>query len=250
MSEFLTPSVVTVLFLAAVLFFLARILRGTVFGGIVRGLSVGLAVVCATTVSSALLLKSRDVVKVLDILLPAVTVCLVVLFQPEIRRALLRLKGPLAPPAAGAPPAALAEVVRAVEQISREKRGALLAWERTVGLGEVIASGVPMDAQIRAETIVNVFAPDTPLHDGALVFRGGRIAAAACLLPLGEGALPPPAGLRHRAALGLAEQTDALVLVVSEETGRVSLARDARMEPLDDLRGLGARLTALVGRGS
>jgi len=250
MREYFTPAVVTVLFMAAVLYFLARILRGTVFGGIVRGLSIALAVMCATTISSAVLLKSEYVVKVLDILLPAITVCLVVLFQPEIRRALLRVKGPLLHAADGAPPAALGEVLRAVEQISRERRGALLAWERTVGLGEVIASGVPLDAVIRAETIVNVFAPDTPLHDGALVFRGDRIAAAACLLPLGEGTLPPPAGLRHRAALGLAEQTDAVVLVVSEETGRVSVARDARMEPVADLKGLGPRLASLLGRGA
>ncbi len=133
-------------------------------------------------------------------------------------------------------------MIRAVERLSRERWGALLAWERGVGLGEVIATGVPLDAEVRAETIVNVFAPDTPLHDGALVLRGARLAAAACVLPLGEGDLPPQAGLRHRAALGLSEHTDAVVIVVSEETGRISVARDGRIESLADLSDLRRRL--------
>jgi diadenylate cyclase len=131
-----------------------------------------------------------------------------------------------------------------VERLARDRRGALLAREREVGLGELVATGVPLDAEVRMETIVNVFAPDTPLHDGALVIRGGRLAAAACVLPLGDGDLPPPAGLRHRAALGLSEQTDALVIVVSEETGQVSLASDGRFRPIASPADLAAALGA------
>ena len=246
MGATFTPAVVTVLFMAVVLYLLARILRGTVFGGIVRGLSIALGVMCAVTIASGILLESEHVVKVLDILLPAITVCLVVLFQPEIRRALLRVKGPLEPTPGSPPPPALEEILGAVGRLSRDRHGALMAWERSVGLGEFIATGVAMDAEVRADTIVTVFTPDTPLHDGALVFRGNRIAAAGCVLPLGEGALPPPAGLRHRAALGLAEQTDAVLLVVSEETGRISLALDGRMEAAEDLAVLGPRLASLL----
>ena len=241
MPPYITPAVVTVVFLATVLFLLARILSGTVFGGIVRGLSIALFAASAATAISGALLATEHVLKVLDILLPAITVCLVVLFQPEIRRALLRVKGPLARPFPAHAPEIAAEVLRAVERLSRDRWGALLAWERGVGLGEFIATGVPLDAEVRAETIVSVFAPDTPLHDGALILRGARLAAAACVLPLGEGELPPQAGLRHRAALGLAEQTDALVIVVSEETGTVSVARDGRIEVIPapaDLRGI------------
>lgn len=233
-----TPAVVTVLFLGVVLFLLARVLRGTVFGGIVRGLALALLVLCGMAILSGILLRSVHVAKVVDILLPAVTVCLVVLFQPEIRRALLRLQGPLERALHGPPPAAAEEVVRAVERLSRERWGALIAWERAVGLGEVVATGIPLDAEIRAETVVNVFAPDTPLHDGALVIRAGRLAAAACVLPIGEGQVPPLAALRHRAALGLAEQTDALVVVVSEETGKVAVARDGKMEALEGIADL------------
>ncbi|HEU4394701.1 MAG TPA: diadenylate cyclase [Planctomycetota bacterium] len=243
----LTPAVVTVLFLAVVLYGLARVLAGTVFGGIVRGLSLALGVLCATAILSGVLLRSEHALKVVDILLPAITICLVVLFQPEIRRALLRLKGPLEGPAQGEKPAAPDEVVRAVERLSRERWGALIAWERRVGLGEVVATGVPLDAEIRAETIVNVFAPDTPLHDGALVIRGTRLAAAGCVLPVGEGAVPPEGALRHRAALGLAEQTDALVVIVSEETGKVALAHDGRVDTLEGIDSLRRVLAAGPG---
>jgi diadenylate cyclase len=244
-----TPAVVTVLFLGLVLYLLARVLSGTVFGGIVRGLSIALLFVCGAAILSGILLRSEHVAKVVDILLPAVTICLVVLFQPEIRRALLRVRGPLDGSLGSPAPSAPQEVVRAVERLSRERWGALIAWERVTGLGEFIATGVPLDAAVRAETVVNVFAPDTPLHDGALVIRGDRLAAAACVLPVGEGPVPPEAGLRHRAALGLAQQTDAIVLVVSEETGNLALAREGKMEVLggiDDLRRL---LGALPEKG-
>jgi diadenylate cyclase len=241
---YLPPAVVTVLFLAVILYFLARILSGTVFGGIVRGLSIALLVVCATTISSALLFDAEPVLRVLDILLPAITVCLVVLFQPEIRRALLRVRGPLARPFPAPAPPVIDEVVRAAERLARDRWGALVAFERGVGLGELIATGVPLDAEVRAETIVNVFAPETPLHDGALVIRNGRLAAAACVLPLGEGDVPEQAGLRHRAALGLSEQTDALVLVVSEETGHLAAALDGKLVAIESPAALRAWLAA------
>ena len=244
-----TPAVVTVLFLGIVLYLLARVLAGTVFGGVVRGLSLALLLLCAAAISSAILFRSSHVANVVDVLLPAFTICLVVLFQPEIRRALLRLRGPLAGPLDGVGPEGTAEVLRAVERLSRDRLGALIAWERVTGLGEFVATGVPLDAVVRAETIVNVFAPDTPLHDGALVIRGGRLAAAACVLPVGEGTVPPPAGLRHRAALGLAEQTDALVVVVSEETGSIAVAREGKLEILGGIEDL-RRLLAPAAGGS
>ncbi len=227
-----SPPIVAVAFLALVLFLLARVLRGTVFGGIVRGLSILLGLACVAGIL-AVLLFTPEVAGTFEVLLPVVTVTLVVIFQPEIRRALLRFGEPAAPAVVLAPPAALDEAARAVELLARERRGAILVWERSVGLGELVQTGTPLDAAVRAETIVSLFAPGSMLHDGALVLRGGRIAAAGCVLPLGEGAVPPPAGLRHRAALGLSEQTDALVAVVSEETGAVSVAREGRLVTLE-----------------
>jgi diadenylate cyclase len=247
-GTYFTPAVGTILFLAVVLYFLARILRGTVFGGIVRGLSIALAVLCGMTIASGALLQSEQVLKVLDILLPAVTICLVVLFQPEIRRALLRVRTSIPMPPTTVPDPGLDQVLRAVERLSLERWGALIAWEKDVGLGEFISSGVPLDAELRAETLATVFTPDTPLHDGALVIRGGRIAAAGCVLPLGEGTLPPTSGLRHRAALGLAEHTDAVVLIVSEESGQVSVAREGALEAVPDVDELRMLLPTLLER--
>jgi diadenylate cyclase len=235
----LTPAAVTVLFLAAVLFLLGRALTGTVFGGIVRGLGISLVVACAAAVVAGWLLQSSDLFRVLEILLPAVGVFLVVLFQPEIRRALLRVGRPstsLTPEAASA----VEETVRAVEALAKEKRGALLAWERSVGLGELLATGTVMDAVVSAEAILAVFQPGSPLHDGAVVLRGGRMAAAGCVLPLAA-SVPPPLGFRHRAALGLAEETDAVCVVVSEESGKVTVAADGRLRTLErpaDLRAI------------
>ena len=244
MPPYITPAVVTVAFLGAVLWLLARVLAGTVFGGVVRGLSIALIVLCAATILSGMLLESEHLVKLVDVLLPAVTICLVVLFQPEIRRALLRVQGPLARPFPAPDPVVVDEVARAAERLSRDRWGAIIAFERGVGLGELVTTGVPLDAEVRMETVVNVFAPDTPLHDGALVIRGKRLAAAACVLPIGEGEMPESAGLRHRAALGLAQHTDALVVVVSEETGHLAVARDGKMTPVESPAALRAWLSA------
>jgi len=243
MPPYITPAVVMVAFLGVVLYLLARILAGTVFGGIVRGLSIALIVLCAATILSGMLLELEYLVKVVDFLLPAVMVCLVVIFQPEIRRALLRVKGPMARPFPSPAPSVVEEVVLAAERCARDRWGALVAFERGVGLGELVTTGVPLDAEVRMETIVNVFAPETPLHDGALVIRGKRLAAAACVLPIGEGEVPETGGLRHRAALGLAEKTDALVVVVSEETGHIAVAQDGKMTALESPAALRQWLT-------
>jgi diadenylate cyclase len=253
MPWFLTPAVVTVAFLAAVLYALARVLRGTLFGGIVRGLSLTLAVVCGTSILSSLLLQQEELARVLGFLLPAVTVCLVVIFQPEIRRSLLRVGRPLAlvPPTPRL--SAAEEAVRAVLWLSRDRFGALIVWERGVGLQELVMTGIPMDAEMRAETLVSAFVTGSPLHDGAVVLRGSRIAAAGCTLPLSEverEGTVGEAGFRHRAALGLSEQTDALVVVVSEETGHVSLARNGRLESVEDPRDLLGILLATPADGA
>jgi diadenylate cyclase len=110
--------------------------------------------------------------------------------------------------------------------LSRHRIGALIVLERETGLSDYIETGIQIDALISAELFENIFIPNTPLHDGAVIIRGDRIVAAGCLLPLTESRnLSQELGTRHRAAIGLSEQTDALVLVVSEETGTISLAR-------------------------
>ena len=118
---------------------------------------------------------------------------------------------------------AINEVMAAERVMSREHTGALIVFEREVGLNDFVDTGILMDAVLSRELIKNIFVPSTPLHDGALIIRDGRIRAAGCLLPLTEDrTLSTELGTRHRAAIGLSEQTDAVVVVVSEETGTIS----------------------------
>ena len=121
-------------------------------------------------------------------------------------------------------------VTNATEIMSRRKIGALMVFERETGLEERIETGVPIDGLISDSLLLNIFEPDTPLHDGAVVIRGNRIVAASCLLPLTEARnLSQELGTRHRSAIGISEQSDALVLVVSEEPGTISLARNGEL---------------------
>lgn len=178
---------------------------------------------------------------------------LVVLFQPELRRALGRLgQGRLWLSLTGARWAERAElvneIVRAAQTLAGRRVGALIVLERTGGLRPYAELGVPLDALVSADLLEAVFLPASPLHDGAVLIQGRRIAAAACFLPLSRTA---PAsrtlGTRHRAALGIVEETDAVAVVVSEETGRIALAVDGDLQYPPDAEALRRRLQELVG---
>ena len=151
----------------------------------------------------------------------------VVIFQPELRALLThigqnRLLRALIRVGDGG---VLKEILSAVEDMSKERRGALIVVERDMGLRNFIETGTKMDAAVTKELLETIFTPHSPLHDGAVVIRGDQIAAAGCILPLSQTpGLSPMLGTRHRAALGLAEETDACVFVVSEETGAISIA--------------------------
>lgn len=122
------------------------------------------------------------------------------------------------------------EIVYAVDNLSQAKIGALLVIEQDTGLGEIISTGVAVDAVVTHSLIENIFVPNTPLHDGATIIRGNRIAASSCVLPLTENQdINKKLGTRHRAALGLSEVSDALVVIVSEETGTISLALNGKL---------------------
>jgi len=165
---------------------------------------------------------------------------LIVLFQPELRRALAqlgqsRLFQGMTLVAREQQSHLLDDVVKAADALASKRIGALIVLERNTGLRNYAELGVPLDALVSADLLVSLFLPYSPLHDGAVFMRGDRIVAAGCFLPLSRNTqLGRTIGTRHRAALGLAEETDAVVLVVSEETGRISLAVGGRMEsPLD-----------------
>lgn len=160
------------------------------------------------------------------------SVMLVIVFQPELRRALVRLGEARLFRGGGLRRArVLDELLASVGYLARHKVGALVAIERQVGLGGVIEAGVRLDAEVSKELLNTVFWPGSALHDMGVVIRGDRLASAGVQFPLAEGdALPQELGSRHRAALGLSQECDALVVVVSEETGGVSLAERGHLE--------------------
>lgn len=122
------------------------------------------------------------------------------------------------------------EVVQAVTSLSRQKIGALLVFERETGINDIIQTGTMMDAKVTRQLLINIFIPNTPLHDGAVVIKGGRIMAAGCFLPLTENKfLNKELGTRHRAGLGISERSDCVSLIVSEETGNVSMAQNGKL---------------------
>ena len=157
----------------------------------------------------------------------------VILFQPELRAVLThigqnRLLRALIRVGEGG---VLKEILGAVEEMGRERRGALIVIERDMGLRDYIETGTKLDATVTKELLETIFTPHSPLHDGAVVIRGDQISAAGCILPLSATAgLSPLLGTRHRAALGLAEETDACVFVVSEETGAISIAHKGELK--------------------
>ncbi len=155
--------------------------------------------------------------------LGSIVIIIVVVFQQDIRRALMRMGRPFASRELMYPKEFLSEIINAVSALSERKEGALIVVEREFELKEIVETGVDIDAKVSEELLLSIFNPNSPLHDGAVVVRGGRVVCAGCILPLTEREMEKGIGTRHRAALGLTEETDAVVLVVSERTGEVSL---------------------------
>lgn len=165
-----------------------------------------------------------------------VLVALPIVFQPELRRALEQLGrgklfGKTSPLDAEETASLINSIINAVIVLAQNKIGALIVLERETGLNDYIETGIKVDGLVSSEFLINIFIPNTPLHDGAAILRGNRVMAAGCLLPLTEDrSLNKELGTRHRAAIGITEQTDAMVIVVSEETGVISVARGGRLD--------------------
>jgi diadenylate cyclase len=172
---------------------------------------------------------------ILDEFLVSAVLIFVIIFQHDIRRALARMGRPLFTLGPQSQQAEiLEEVVRAAQRLSQNAVGALMVLERENRVDDVVESGVGVDAIVTREILASIFQPSSPLHDGAALIQAGRLAQARCVLPLTQRAgLPEGVGTRHRAAVGLTEETDAVVVVVSEETGRISVS--ARGELFVDL---------------
>lgn len=218
------------IFLVALLFFwLFYALRGTRAVPLVRGIAALLMTVALLT----RLVRLRAFSWIIQQLLPALFVAIPVLFQPELRRALERLgRGglfSLAAPREQADNAIQASAI-AARRMAEQRIGALIVFERLTGIQEQIETGVPLDALVTPELLTTLFDPHTVLHDGAVIIRQGRIVAAACVMPLTTAFLSDrQMGLRHRAAIGVTEESDAIALVVSEERGGISIAHNGRI---------------------
>ena len=200
----------------------------------------------------AVLFRLSTLQWILNALAPGLFIAVAIVFQPELRKIIMRLgQGELFRPDSKPRLGLLEAVVTAAEILSREKRGMLVVFPRRANIRNIIETGTRLNADISSSLIVTIFEFDTPLHDGATIIQNNRIVAAACFLPLSEQSdIKKSFGTRHRAALGMSEQSDAVILVVSEESGAISLAYDGKIyydySPIEVTR----TLKELLDRGS
>ena len=223
--------VVEVALVGYLLFRLYRLMRGTIAVQLFFGLVALLLVQAVVAAFDLTILRAF-----FDTFSSVFAIALVVLFQPELRRLLLIVgQSPIVrrfvSPGSGPPrDEVVEEIVAAALEMSRRRMGALIAIEGTGGLRGFVETGTPLGARVHRDLLVTLFYGKNPLHDGAVILRGGTVEAARCVLPVtAQASLDPHLGLRHRAAVGLTEQTDAAVVVVSEETGAIATARDGAL---------------------
>ena len=221
--------VVDVAVTTILIYYFLLLIRGTRAVQIMVGLFVLVSILAAAKVLHLLLLAT-----VMQYVVIAILVTLPIVFQPELRRALEQIGrggffAGLTADEGLRNQDAMTMLASAATALSQSRTGALIAIEQTTGLKEIIESGTRIDAVLSTELILTLFSRRTPLHDGAAIVGRGRVLAAACFLPLSESVTDRHLGTRHRAALGLSEQTDAVVLVISEQTGSISIARGGRL---------------------
>lgn len=246
--NFTFKDLIDIVFVAFMLYFLLLLIRGTRAVQLLKGVII---VVIVTGLSSLLHLSASE--RLLNTIIQIGLFAIPVVFQPELRRALEQL-------GRGGFWAAnvlqqgneemvhtVNEIVKASQVLAKTKTGALIVVERRTGLTEYIETGTTLEANVSSELFINLFIPNTPLHDGAVIVRNKQIVAAGCFLPLTENrSLDKQLGTRHRAALGVSEQSDGVAVVVSEETGRISVSVDGVLHRNLDESGLKALLNALI----
>ena len=249
LSQLSNPrNVFDILVVALIIYWLLWVAQGTRATQLIRGIVTLLAVVFLVGTTFQLTALNWVLAQTWPVLL----ISLPVIFQPEIRRALEQLgqTRSLLPQLLPRPDEmtgrTVDELVKAATQLARHRYGALIVLEQETGLQNYVERGVPIDGLLTRQLLINLFYPNSPLHDGAAVVRDGRIVAASVVLPLSDNtAATSQLGTRHRAALGITEQSDAIAVVVSEETGQISVAENGRLirnldaERLDEeLRGM------------
>ena len=252
MTHFLAPwphvsmtNVIDILLVAIVIYQFLMLVRGTRAAPML----VGVAAV-ALAFYIARIGELTTLSWLVSTLIPYVVFALIVVFQAEIRHALANLGSRLTlSRAASSESDAYDDIVLAANLFSQNQTGALIVIEREIGLRTYIESGVPMDARLSYDLLATIFRPSAPLHDGAVIVQKDRIAAAACFLPLSMNpVLSTQMGTRHRAGIGITEETDAIAVIVSEESGAISLAVAGNFERDITVEQLRERLSTLLRR--
>ena len=238
--------VIDILLVTLIIFGVLMLIRGTRAVQVLRGMLVLAAIIFVL----AQIFELRGFTWLLDNMLPVLLLAIPVIFQPELRRALEQLglagrylrffrRDEINPAVIAFKDAAL--------RLSQRRHGALVVFEQDTGLQEYIDTGVKLEAEPSPELFLTIFNKHTELHDGAIIIRGEKLAAAACVLPLSTSSLSDrQMGLRHRAALGISEVSDAVAVVVSEETGQVSIAHNGRILRRQEIARLDAILHAML----
>jgi diadenylate cyclase len=235
--------IVDVVLMSIIIYRLLLLVKGTKAAHMLMGLGV---LVLASVLSRYFELYTVD--WLIQSFWAQIVLAVIILFQPEIRRALAQMGETkfLHTLTSAEELKSLDEIVKATIALSNRKIGALITIERDTILREFVEMGTPLDAKVTKEIILSIFHPTSPIHDGALVIKGNRIVAAGCFLPITMGPdISKAFGTRHRAGLGLSEETDAVVIVVSEETGDISMAMDGKLETHFDMGTLRDVLTDL-----
>ena len=233
--------IIDIAIIAYVIYKLFSLLRNTRAEQVLYGF-----IIVLVFASVADILSLNTVSWVMNQFLTVALVFIIVVFQPELRSALERLgrgRSIFTGERALKSENTIDELTRAMSSLARQKIGALVVLEREVGLNDIVESGTTLDADVSSELLINIFIPNTPLHDGAVIIGKEKIIAAACYLPLSNSNLiSKELGTRHRAAAGISEKSDAIVIVVSEETGNISVVENGRIDRYFDEDSLKQRL--------
>ncbi|MFC0190470.1 diadenylate cyclase CdaA [Fictibacillus aquaticus] len=222
--------IIDILLVTYVIYKLIMLIRGTKAVQLLKGITV---IILVWFLSSAFNLKTLE--WLMDKAITYGLLAIIIIFQPELRRALEQLGRGRFFSRAGMPEEeemekSIAAITKSTSYMAKRRIGAIISIERETGLNEYVETGIPMNAKLTSELLTNIFVPNTPLHDGAVIVKSNQIFAAGCYLPLTESPfISKELGTRHRAAIGVSEVTDAVTVVVSEETGTISLTKNGEI---------------------
>ncbi len=243
LSQIRWQDIVDIILMSIILYRLLLIIKGTKAAHMLIGLGV---LLFASLVSQYFELYTVD--WLIQSFWAQIVLAIIILFQPEIRRALAQMgEAQFFPTLTSAEELkSLEEIVRASVALANRKIGGIIAIERDTSLKDFIEVGTPLDAKVSKEVLLSIFHPTSPIHDGAVIIKGNRILAAGCFLPITMSPdISKALGTRHRAGLGLSEETDAVIIIVSEETGQISMAINGKLETHIDMGSLRDILTDL-----